>query len=150
MSDNLPPASEYQGVHCTLAINRPARAIVTVILAGSDIDEFADYPMQELAKDLQRFESIELFIDARAVRGASIEVSSRWALWMRTHNTRLKQINMLTGSRYIDVTAKFVRRFVGLADRMRIYTDAVAFEQSLAASIRSSQSRAQGARAAQG
>ena len=50
MSDNLPPASEYQGVHCTLAINRPARAIVTVILAGSDIDEFADYSMQELPR----------------------------------------------------------------------------------------------------
>lgn len=138
MSDNLPPAIEYEGVHCTLAIKRPAPAIVAVILAGSDIDEFADYPMQELAKDLQRFESIELFIDARAVRGASIEVSSRWALWMRTHHTRLKQINMLTGSRYIDVTAQFVRRFAGLADRMRIYTDAAAFDQSLTASIQSS------------
>jgi len=34
---------------------------------------------------------------------------------MNTHRARLRQVNMLTGSRYIEITAQFVRRFVGLA-----------------------------------
>jgi hypothetical protein len=39
-----------------------------VVLSGTDIGEFADFPMRELAKDLARFGTIELFIDARASR----------------------------------------------------------------------------------
>jgi hypothetical protein len=136
MSDDLLPAIKYEGVHCTLAINRPAPAIVVVVLEGSDIGEFADFPLQELAKDLGRFSSIELFIDARAVRSASVQVSGEWALWMNGHRHRFKQISMLSGSRYIEITAQFVRRFTGLADRMRIYTDAAAFDQGLDDSVR--------------
>jgi hypothetical protein len=128
----------YEGVHCTLAINRPAPGITVVVLAGSDIGEFADFPMRELAKDLARHGSIELFIDARAVRGASVNVSSEWALWMNTHREQL-QINMLTGSRYIQITADFVRRFMGLIDRMKIFTDAAAFDETLVASVRLAQ-----------
>ena len=135
MSSNLPAVIEYEGVYCTLAIKRPAAAVVVVVLAGSDIGEFSDFPMQELAKDLQRFGPIELFIDARAVRGASIEVSSKWALWMIVHKARLTRVSMLTGSRYIDMTAQFVRRFAGLADRMRLYTDGGAFDQALLTSV---------------
>ena len=44
---------------------------------------------------------------------------------------------MLTGSRLIRITADFVRRFAGLNEIMRIYTDPAAFDESaaLAASI---------------
>ena len=130
------PSVEYEGVHCTLAINRPAPGIAVIVLTGSDIGEFADFPMRELDKDLARFGSIELFIDARAVRAASISVSSEWALWMNNHRLQLRQIHMLTGSRYVQMTADFVRRFVGLIDRMKLFTDPVAFEETLAASVR--------------
>jgi hypothetical protein len=133
------PSVGYEGVHCTLAISRPAPGIAVVVLAGSDIGEFADFPMRELAKDLARHGSIELFIDARAVRGASVSVSSEWALWMNTHRLQLKQIYMLTGSRYVQITADFVRRFMGLIDRMKLFTDAAAFDETLAASVRLAQ-----------
>src|SRR4051794_37653833 len=106
------PSVEYQGVHSSLAIQRPAPGIVVVVLSGTDVGEFADFPMRELAKDIAQFGSIELFIDARAVRGASVAVSSAWALWMNTHRLQLTQVSMLTGSRYIQITADFVRRFV--------------------------------------
>jgi hypothetical protein len=135
MSADLLPSLEYEGVHCTLAIRRPAPAVAIVVLAGSDIGEFADFPMKELAKDLDRYGSIELFIDARAVRGASIEVSSEWAFWMRTHARHFRQISMLTGSRYIQITAEFARRFVGLGERMKIFTDPAPFEECLRASV---------------
>ena len=133
--DVLLPSLEYEGVHCTLAIRRPAPAVAVVVLAGSDVGEFADFPMRELTKDLNRYGSIDLFIDARAVRGASIEVSGEWARWMRTHVTHFRQISMLTGSRYIQITAEFARRFVRLGERMKLFTDPAAFDECLRASV---------------
>src|SRR5690242_17510538 len=127
----LPPI-QHEGIHCALSIHRPAPAVAVVVLSGSDIGEFGDLAMRELTKDLAQFKSIELFIDARAVRGASIEVSAEWALWMRAHRTSFERINMLTGSRYIQITATFVRRFAGLADLMNVFTEHAAFDESLA------------------
>ena len=133
------PSVEHEGVHSGLTISRPGPAIVVVVLSGTDIGEFADFPMRELAKDLARFGTIELFIDARAVRSASIEVSSEWAQWMSAHRTQLSQVSMLTGSRYIQITADFVRRFAGLIDRMKIFTDQGAFDEALHSSVRLAQ-----------
>jgi hypothetical protein len=134
-----PAPIEYEAVHCRLTIARPAPAIVLVILTGSDIGEFGDMPMREIAKDFDHFGSVELFIDARAVRGASIEVSSKWAFWMATHRVRFREINMLTGSRYIEITAAFVRRFSGLSGRMRLFTDGAAFDEYLSRSVQRAQ-----------
>ena len=135
MGDESLPPIEYEGVHCSLTIRRQAPGVAVVVLSGSDIGEFGDLPMRELQKDLACFNTIELFIDARAVRGASIEVSGEWALWMQAHRTSFKRINMLTGSRYIQITAAFVRRFAGLADLMNVFTEHVAFDESLADSV---------------
>jgi hypothetical protein len=131
----LLPSREYEGVHCALTIQRPAPAIAVVVLRGFDIGEFADFPMRELANDLDRYGSIELFIDARAVRGASIEVSGAWTLWMNSRVEQLRQIRLLTGSRYIQITAEFARRFVSLGERMQICTDPRAFEGGLRTAV---------------
>jgi hypothetical protein len=58
---------------------------------------------------------------------------------MNTHRAQLKQVSMLTGSRYIQVTADFVRRFVALVDRMKIFTDQGAFDESLSSSVQLAQ-----------
>jgi len=42
---------------------------------------------------------------------------------------------MLTGSRYTQITADFVRRFGGLVDRMKIFTDQRAFDENLLSSV---------------
>lgn len=133
------PSVQHEGIHCNLSIHRPAPAVAVVVLSGSDIGEFGDLPMRELKKDLGLFKAIELFIDARAVRGASVEVSAEWALWMRAHRASFKRINMLTGSRYIQITATFVRRFAGLADLMNVFTEHAAFEESLVAAVHRAQ-----------
>jgi len=127
---------DYQAVHSSLAIRRPAPGVAVIVLSGSDIGEFGDLPMRELQKDFACFNKIELFIDARAVRAASIEVSAGWALWMRAHRVCFRRINMLTGSRYIQITAAFVRRFAGLADLMNLFNERESFDESLAASVR--------------
>jgi len=62
----------------------------------------------------------------------SIEVSGEWAVWLGKHRVQLREINMLTGSRFVEVTADFVRRFAELEGVMRVYTEAAAFDAALA------------------
>jgi len=125
---------QFAGVHCTLSVRNYA-GVVVMKISGTDIGEFGDAPMLELAKCVEGAGTVELFIDARDVRGASIEVSGEWAEWLRAHKANLRGINMLTGSRFVEVTADFVRRFAGLQATMRIYTEAAAFDAALEGSL---------------
>lgn len=134
---DMPALSDrrYEGVHCHLAIERPAATIVVVRLEGWDAGEWGDLPMRELGQDLARPESLELFIDARAVRGATTEVSAEWARWLAEHRDRFRHVSMLTGSPFVRLTANFVRRFAELGEVMRIDTDEVGFDAALARSV---------------
>lgn len=125
----------FNGVHCKLTIETFSTAVVALRISGTDIGEFGDAPMRELAQLLKKAQPIQLFIDARQVRGASIDVSAEWAAWLRSHKEQLREINMLTGSRFVEVTADFVRRFANLEGTMRVYTEAAAFDAALAASV---------------
>jgi len=122
----------YDGVHCRLTIERPRGGILIVRISGRDVGEFGAAPMRELARVIAADGMIELFIDARDVQGASLDVSNDWAQWLAKHRARLRRIHMLTGSRFIRITADFVRRFAGLNEIMRIYTDPSAFDESAA------------------
>ena len=125
----------FQGIHCRLAIERPAAGVVVLRLTGWDVGEFGDAPMKEMAKDLAAA-PLELFIDARAVKGATIDVSNDWALWLRANRAKFQHISMLAGSPFVQLTAKFVQRFAELNEVMRIYTEPAAFDAALAASAR--------------
>jgi phage regulator Rha-like protein len=61
---------------------------------------------------------------------------------MRAKRLSFERINMLTGTRYIQITAAFVRRFAGLADLMNGFTEHAAFEESLATSVRNAHAHA--------
>jgi hypothetical protein len=127
----------HQGVHCDLQIEALAPGVVRIKLSGWDAGEFGDLPMQQLGTHLDVLggELLELYIDARAVRGASIDVSSDWARWLGRHKQHFAHISMLTGSSFIQLTAKFVQRFAELGELMRIYTEARAFDSALADSV---------------
>lgn len=79
--------------------------------------------------------AVQLFIDARDVLGASIEVSGDWAGWLSAHRAILESVTMLTGSRFIQITAEFVRRFSSLEGSMRICTDPMVFDHALLEAI---------------
>lgn len=128
-------AIQFEGVHFKAAIERPATGVVVARMSGWDAGELGDGLLRELAKDVAKPNSLSLFIDARSVRGASIEVSGEWAHWLGKHRDAFRQISMLTGSRYVHVSATFVQRYAGLADLMRIYTDAGAFDEALAEAV---------------
>jgi hypothetical protein len=125
---------KYEGVTAGLEVARPGPGVVVLRLSGWDTGEFGDAPMKEVAKAFDE-RPIRLFIDARAAKGASIDVSNDWALWLRVNRARFAQICMLTGSPFIQLTARFVQRFSDLSELMRIYTDAAAFDDALRAAI---------------
>jgi len=123
----------FDGAHCSIVIERPRRGLVVLRIAGRDVGEFRDQPMLDIEKDFAPGAPIELFVDARRAQGASLDVSSDWAQWLGRHRASLRQVSMLTSSRFIQITADFVRRFAGLGDIMRIYTDPSGFDDALAA-----------------
>jgi hypothetical protein len=131
MENNSTQDAVFDGIHGTITIHRPAPGVVLVIFTGPDLGEFGDKPFHELAKDLATGLPLELFIDASGCIGPTVNVSSDWAQWMITHRTQLYRVNLLSGSRYVEVTANFVRRFTEFGERMRIYTDNDAFYRAL-------------------
>jgi hypothetical protein len=91
--------------------------------------------MNAIAARIEEVGPVQLFIDARDVVGASIEVSGDWAQWLSRNRQNLRSIDMLTGSRFIEVTADFVRRFADLQGLMRIYTDAASFDDAVSQAL---------------
>jgi hypothetical protein len=121
----------FAGVHATLEFDRPYAGVVAMKFTGYDIGEFGTGPFEELERDLRNGVPIEIFLDARDVRSASIEVSSDWAHWMMAHRSLIYRFNMLCRSSFVQMTAGFVQRFTQFAEQMRIYHDAEAFELAL-------------------
>jgi len=129
------PEQVFDGLHSSLVVARLAPHVVLVTISGRDAGEHGDGPLRALDRELE-LGSFTLFVDARRTQGASVDVSNVWAQWLRTHRDRLQEIHMLTGSRFIQLTADFVRRFAELGDAMRIYTDGAAFDEALASATR--------------
>jgi hypothetical protein len=120
----------FEGRHSTIKLARPVPHVVVMTISGRDAGEHGDGPQRALA-ELLRDGPYALFIDARATLGASVDVSNVWAQWLRAHRDQLHAIHMLTGTKFVQLTADFVRRFAELGDAMRIYTDGGAFDEEL-------------------
>jgi hypothetical protein len=126
----------YDGVHCSFALGRPAANVVVLRISGTDVGELGDAPMRGLDDLLAGAPPVQFFIDARETRGASIAVSGEWAVWLSARKQRFSCISMLVGSRFVEMTADFVRRFAALEGLMRIYTDPAAFDADLSEAAR--------------
>ena len=121
----------YDGIHCNFVIQAITPRVVVLRISGTDVGEFGGEPRKALDEWLAASGPVDFFIDARDVRGASIEVSGDWAGWLNARKDRLRSVTMLTGSRFIQVTAEFVRRFAGLEGIMRICTEPAVFDAAL-------------------
>lgn len=125
----------FEGVHCTLVLEWPAPGVMLVTLTGKDTGELGDAPFRKLDEKLTP--GTELFIDARKATAASVDVSGEWAKWLARRKSSFVHVSMLTGSRFIQISADFVKRFAGMGELMRLYTDALAFDEALQTSIAS-------------
>lgn len=126
---------QLEGLHCTMTIDEPAPGVALVTIAGTDVGDLGDAPFRALAKTMEPGVLVELFIDARRARGPSIDVSSDWARWLGEHREHLRHVSMLTASRFVQLTADFVRRFADLGELMRIYTEPAVFEGALSNAV---------------
>jgi hypothetical protein len=129
----------FEGMHCTILVQRRAPGVLVLVIKGIDVGELGDAPFRALEGDMVGDQRFEFFVDARDTRGASVSVSSEWAVWLRRHKHRFRHISMLVGSPFIKLTADFVRRFADLDDLMRIYTDRAAFDGALSNAIGNAQ-----------
>ncbi len=125
----------YSSPHCQLAVQRLSASVLMLKISGTDIGEFGNGPMSELSRQLKDSGPVELFIDARKVRAASIDVSGKWAKWLGAERGKLRAVHMLTGSKFIQITANFVRRFAAIQDIMAVYTEVRVFEDALAGAL---------------
>lgn len=132
-SDDAP--ARFEGLHGRLEISRPTVGVVLIVLKGHDVGEFGEGPFRELDKDLGSCLPFEIFVDARAVPAASIDVTGAWARWMMANRDRIQRFNIICGSRFIELTAKFVRQFTEFGPRMRIYTDTATFDAAFKAAV---------------
>ncbi len=124
----------FASKHSTLAVTRSVPHVVEITISGRDGGEHGNAPLRLLDDEL-REGPFALFIDARDTTGASVDVSNVWAQWLRAHRDQLYGIHMLTASKFVTLTADFVRRFAELGDAMRIYTDGAAFDDALRSAI---------------
>jgi hypothetical protein len=127
----------FQGKHCSVKLRQQGARVLLVEISGRDVGEHGERPMVALSGLLPPSGEAELFIDARRVFGATTDVSAVWALWLAQRRRAFSRINMLTGSRFVQLTAEFVRKWAELQDTMRIYTDPAAFETALTAATAS-------------
>src|SRR5688572_29300712 len=100
----------FEGLSVTLLIQRRAPGVIVLVIKGVDTGALGDAPFRALAADLAGDQLIALFVAARDSRGASVSVSGEWAVWLGRNKGRFRHISMLTGSRFIKLTADFVRR----------------------------------------
>lgn len=117
------------------AVSKPAPGVVAARLAGPGVMALGIAPLRDLARHVERSERVELFIDASALDGSSVEQSDAWALWLARHRPRLKQVNLLPAMRYVHINADFLRRFADTNGVLRIYVDRDAYEAALNAAV---------------
>ncbi|HLK68740.1 MAG TPA: hypothetical protein VKU19_35155 [Bryobacteraceae bacterium] len=127
----------YEATHCNLVIQRFPPGVIILRIAGCDVGEFGKEPMNEIGAWIDAAHPVDFFIDARDVTGASIAVSGDWALWLSAHKSGLRSVTMLSGSRFIHVTAEFVRRFASLEGIMRVCSEPAVFDAEVAQALKS-------------
>ena len=123
--------TRIEGSSCRFTIERLHERLVLMCIDGHDIGEFGDTPMRCVDALLPERAQAEFFVDARAAQGIAIDVSGDWARWLARRRDRLSAVHMLTSSRFVSVSAEFVRRFSELEAQMQLYRDPRAFEERL-------------------
>jgi hypothetical protein len=116
---------------CTIGIDRLAPTRLRVRIEGHDVGEFGALPFRCLEALMHEELPVELLVDARAARGASMGVGNDWAAWLGRSRHRFTAVHMLTGSKYVQVIAEFVRRFSELEGLMHVHVDPAAFDALL-------------------
>jgi hypothetical protein len=123
----------FETDECSIVISQVHKGRVLVVFQGCDRGKLGREPFQELEKNLELEGPLELFFDLHSAIGATLDVSGKWAIWLRANNKRLSRVSMLTGSPFVHLSAKAVKRFSELGDKLQLFSDPRDFAGALRA-----------------
>ncbi len=115
-----------------LILTRVGPGVVLIALVGHDRGLFGDAPFGELAADIARHGTIEIFVDARAAANAAGDVAMQWGTWIQGHRDVLRRLSVLVSSKYLEFTAELVKFFSRVEHLVRVYTNGEAFRAAIA------------------
>jgi hypothetical protein len=115
-----------------LHLARVAPGVVLFRLVGHDRGQFGDAPFAELAADLARHPTLEVFVDTRAAANATGPVTAQWGRWIDAHRGALRRLHVLVASKYVEHTAELIRFFSRADHLVRVHTDDGGFQAALA------------------
>jgi hypothetical protein len=124
-------ATRFEAGECTIVIASIDDERVLVVFRGKDRGELGSDPFRDLESRFVAGRPLELFFDLQSAVGATLEVSGKWAVWLRNNQGRLTRVSMLTGSPFVRLSAKVVKRFSRLGEKLQLYTDPSAFAGAL-------------------
>lgn len=126
----LAASQRFETAECTIDIARLRAGRVLVKLEGRDRGQLGREPFAVIEQNFSAERPLELFIDLQSAVGATLDVSSSWAIWLRANKQHLAKVSMLTGSSFVQLSAQAVQRFSELGDKAQIYSDRSEFESA--------------------
>jgi hypothetical protein len=123
-------SQRFETAECTIDIAHLRAGRVLVKLEGRDRGQLGREPFAVIERSFSAERPLELFIDLQSAVGASLDVSSSWAIWLRANKQHLAKVSMLTGSSFVQLSAQAVQRFSELGDKAQIYSDRDEFERA--------------------
>ena len=118
---------------CSFVYARPKPGVLLVTIAGYDTGQFGTTSLDEIRAELQRQQTLELFVDAREAFGATVSVSDEWTRFFTSNRERLKRVSVLVGSKAVYLTVAIAQHLSRTGSLIQIYSDAELFEARVGA-----------------
>ncbi len=116
---------------CTFAYRRLRPGALLVTITGHDTGQFGTSTLDEIRLELLRNRPLELFVDAREALGPAVSVSSEWTRFFTLNRDQLLRVNVLVGSKVVELTIAIAQHLSRTGGLIRIYSDPETFEQLL-------------------
>lgn len=112
---------------CSFRYVRPEPGVLEVTISGVDSGQFGTATLDELRLALMRERPIELFMDAREALAPAVAVSQDWTRFFTEHRHDLKRVNVLVGSKVLELTVAIAQHLSRTGNLIQIYSDPEAF-----------------------
>ncbi|AKI98391.1 hypothetical protein ATI61_12172 [Archangium gephyra] len=119
------------GGRCSYTYRRLRPGVVFIRIQGDDKGELGEAPRDELREDLSRYAPIELFFEMDESTGANLPVQEAWTAWFSGNRPALKNVSVLTRSKFMHVGAEVVKLFSRTGELIRVYLDPEPFLEAL-------------------
>jgi hypothetical protein len=129
------PAGEVllQAGSCRFVYRRLRPGALLVTITGHDVGQFGTTSLDEIRLELLRHRPLELFIDAREALGPAVSVSSEWTNFFSLNREQLRRVNILVGSKIVELTIAIAQHLSRTGSLIQIYSDPELFAERVRA-----------------